>query len=142
MPVSDLDLYQIDEMISFGAFLKYDFEIERQDNAFFAQGSLEIPIHCECVRCLKRFEKSLILSPWSCFLPLEGEEKVLVINDSVDLTPYLREDIVLALPQHPLCDPDCGGLKPVQQPDDIRSTRRVGEESSNPRWSDLDKLKL
>ena len=33
-----------------------------------------------------------------------------VVNDCVDLTPYLREDILLELPQHPLCDPECRGL--------------------------------
>lgn len=142
LPAAELDLNQIDGMIAVGEFLKYDLEIEKQEKAFFVHGSLEIPLRCECVRCLKGFEKGLILSDWNCLLPLEGEEKVLVSNDSVDLTPYLREDIVLALPQHPLCEPDCGGLNLARQPDGIRPTDDVGEEKTMSRWSDLDKLKL
>ena len=41
----------------------------------------------------------------------EGEDRVAVDNDCVDLTPYLREDILLEFPQHPLCKPECRGLK-------------------------------
>ena len=48
-------------------------------------------------------------------MPLEGEEKANVINDLVDLTPYLREDIVLAFPQHPLCRPNAAGCKHPKQ---------------------------
>ncbi len=36
-------------------------------------------------------------------------------NDCVDLTPWVREDILLGFPQHPLCRPDCGGLKESQR---------------------------
>ncbi len=142
MPAAELDLNQIDEMIAFGELLTYDLEIERQEKAIFVHGSLEIPLRCECVRCLKEFDKGLSLSGWTCFLPLEGEEKVLVSNDSVDLTPYLREDIVLALPQHPLCEPDCGGLKSTRQPDEVEPIADDRQDKQMSRWSDLDKLKL
>ena len=55
------------------------------------------------------------VDPWIADLPLVGEEKVAVDNDCVDLTPYLREDILLAFPQHPLCEPDCRGLPKAPQ---------------------------
>ena len=38
----------------------------------------------------------------------------------VDLTPELRESILLALPSHPVCRTDCGGLCP-------RCGRRLAE---------------
>ena len=41
----------------------------------------------------------------------QGDDKALVVNDCLDLTPYVREDILLALPLHPLCGSDCGGLE-------------------------------
>jgi len=62
-----------------------------------------------------------------------------VINDSVDLTPYLREDIFLAFPQHPLCKSDCRGLA-ASQPDKGRKTTRPEPDASP--WAALDKLKL
>ena len=74
-------------------------------------GSLTLTLDCECVRCLKTFEHELKLTDWALHLPLEGEEKVPVENDCVDLTPFVREDILLEFPQHPLCKPDCRGLK-------------------------------
>ena len=50
------------------------------------------------------------IDAWTCHLPLQGEECAPVANDCVDLTPYMREDILLEFPQHPLCKPDCRGL--------------------------------
>ena len=65
---------------------------------------------CQCVRCLTSFRLPLELNGWTCHLPLQGEDRVKVLNDCVDLTPYVREDILLEIPQHPLCDPECRGL--------------------------------
>ena len=66
------------------------------------------------MRCLEDFEFELEPDPWTLYLPLEpleGDEAVSVKNDCVDLTPCVREDILLGFPQHPLCRPDCDGLK-------------------------------
>ena len=35
------------------------------------------------------------------------------MDDSVDLTAVIREDILLAFPAHPVCDPHCAGLAGV-----------------------------
>ena len=76
------------------------------------QGSLQLDAGLR-VRAVPEAVSTIDLN-WSIgpvTLPLEGEEEVPVINDCVDLTPYMREDILLAFPQHPLCEPDCGGLQ-------------------------------
>ncbi len=78
--------------------------------ASWCRGQLQLTLECECVRCLRPFQNHLVLKRWACHLPLLGEEKVLVVDDCVDLTPWLREDILLAYPQHPLCEPKCSGL--------------------------------
>jgi uncharacterized metal-binding protein YceD (DUF177 family) len=49
----------------------------------------------------------------------------------------VREDMLLEFPQHPLCKPECAGLK--------KKPRKPtgGEEEIEPsKWSELDKLKL
>jgi len=100
-----------------------------------------LPIQCECVRCLKTFEYVLELPDWTVLLPLEGEEKTPVDNDCVDLTPYVREDILLEFPQHPLCETECRGL-PVKQGKAKKATK-TGDSNQEPSaWSELDKLKL
>ena len=70
-------------------------------------------------------------------LPLEGDDKVSVNNDCVDLTPFVREDMLIEFPQHPLCKPECAGL--------IKKTKvhKAGMEEKEPSpWTELDKLKL
>lgn len=142
---AELELESGDEMISLHEPLAYDLDVQLMENALLVQGRLELPLDCECVRCLKRFRRVLTLPDWACHLPLEGEEKVLVVNDCVDLTPYIREDIFLAFPQHPLCDVECRGLKTSKG--EAESGPATGGDSgagggeASP-WSVLDRLKL
>jgi uncharacterized protein len=110
LPANDLDLEGVDELIRVEEPLQYDLEAEKLDDSILVQGTLALNLQCECVRCLKSFVYPLELTGWACHLPLEGDEKVPVANDSVDLTPYLREDILLEFPRHPLCKSDCSGL--------------------------------
>jgi uncharacterized metal-binding protein YceD (DUF177 family) len=75
-------------------------------------------------------------------LPLEGEDKVEAQGDFVDLTPYVREDILLALPQHPLCEAECKGL-PKGSAAKLKKVSGTGKFEEKPAaWSELDKLKL
>jgi len=73
---------------------------------------------------------------------LEGEEMVVVTNGCVDLTPYIREDIVLAFPQHPLCKPECSGLAGIQQQSEKSPGVAGKPEAASSTWAALDKLKL
>ena len=138
LPVAELDLGVSDEMIRTEQPLSYDLTVELLHDALLVQGSLTLPLDCECVRCLKKFKSELKLANWAVHLPLEGEDKVSVDNDCVDLTLFAREDILLSFPQHPLCKPDCAGLKPKSQ------ARKTAGEDKNRRetWAELDKLKL
>ncbi|MGO8766918.1 MAG: YceD family protein [Limisphaerales bacterium] len=133
LPVKDLDLDLHDEMIRAEKPLHYDLHIEKLHDAILVQGKLDISLDCQCVRCLKSFPQKLKLDHWALHLPLEGDEKVAVDNDCVDLTPFLREDILLEFPQHPLCKPDCQGLRKINE------KNRAQSESA---WSELNKLKL
>jgi uncharacterized protein len=138
MPVAELDLGVEDELVHTGKPLRYDLTVESLHDALLVQGSLVLPLDCECSRCLKKFKTELKLSPWALHLPLEGEDKVSIDNDCVDLTPFVREDILLDFPQHPLCKPECAGLK-------TKSKAPKAEDAGNPAsaaWAELDKLKL
>jgi uncharacterized metal-binding protein YceD (DUF177 family) len=139
---AELELDAIDEVIHVREPLRYDLEVQEMEGSFLVQGRLLLALDCDCVRCLKPFKLVIDLPDWVCHLPLEGEDKVSVVNDCVDLTPYIREDTVLAFPQHPLCDPDCGGLDKTQdKPGKSPGTERKPEADSSA-WSALDKLKL
>jgi uncharacterized protein len=137
LDAGELDFGIQDEMIRVGRPLRYDLTVEKVHDALLVTGSLQLVLDCQCVRCLKKFEHKILLDHWTCHVPLAGEDKVPVISDCVDLTPFVREDILLEFPPHPLCKPECGGInkgKALKTGD-----RDVATPSA---WSELDKLKL
>ena len=141
LPVADLDVDNLDELVHVPKPLSYDLEIQKLDNAVLVQGTLSLVLNCECARCLKPFQQPLTLEHWACHLPLEGEDRVETVSDFVDLTPYMREDIVLAFPHPPLCKPDRSGLASTQKTTD-RSPVAAESEPASAAWAALDKLKL
>ncbi|MBM3834517.1 MAG: hypothetical protein FJ403_14850 [Verrucomicrobia bacterium] len=138
----DLELGEMDELIQVSQPIHYELSVERLSNRVLVRGTLRLTLNCECVRCLKSFQKTLEINDWTCDLPLDGEEKVPVGNDCVDLTPFMREDILLSFPQHPLCEPECSGLPkaPLKHSQPASGASETGEVSSA--WAELNKLKL
>jgi len=137
---AELDFGLRDDMFNISLPVKYDLEAEMVDDAMLVRGRLSAELECECVRCLKSFTRPLELPELTLHLPLTGEEAVTIDNDNVDLTPYLREDMILEFPQHPLCKPDCAGLKKI----DKNQAPKTGDEpeSAASAWAELNKLKL
>ena len=142
LPPAELDLDNVDELIRVEHPLQYELQVQRLDQDLLVHGSLKLMLECECARCLKPFQRQLDFEHWACHLPLEGEEKVKMVSDCVDLTPHIREDILLAFPQHPLCESECGGLKnpPKIGAKGSSGAKHIDETSSA--WAELNKLKL
>jgi len=142
LPAAELDIQTRDDMIRVTRPLEYDLEVQHMDGGLLVQGRLELPLECQCVRCLKTFEHRVRLDPWHCHVPLEGEEAVAVANDCVDLTPAVREDILLEFPQHPLCNPECRGLPKAVPGKPKEPTGKGAVGAGSPAWAELNKLKL
>jgi uncharacterized protein len=103
-------------------------------------GRLEADLECDCGRCLKTFRETLLVPDFALLLPLEGEDAIKLDGDFADLTPYLREDTLLALPTNPLCKPECRGLARKASARDSRLEASKGEGPSP--WAALDQLEL
>ena len=140
----ELDMETLDELVEADEPLDYDLTAERAGDNILLRGRLTMRLQCECARCLRPFVHRVELPEWSCLLPLAGEEKIGLINVSADLTPYLREDTFLAFPQHPLCEPGCGGSPKWTGGDGkpLKIKEACGEPSEASVWSKLDNLKL
>ena len=137
----ELDIETRDEAIRVGGPLAYQIEVQKLEGGLLLEGELRLVLECQCVRCLKPFSYNLILDNWTNHLPLQGEEAVPVNNDCVDLTPHIREDILLGFPQHPLCDPECGGLPAFGRR--AKDTSSTGQpDHGSPAWNELNKLKF
>src|SRR5262249_50890595 len=84
-----------------GGSLRYALDLGISEGALWATGSLIQPVELRCVRCLESFPFQIKVKAFSLHLELTGPEVI-------DLTPYLREDILLNLPPHPHCDREGG----------------------------------
>jgi len=134
MTPDELEIGIEDNLVHVNEPLHYALEVQQMEDSLLVQGTLKLTLDCECARCLKPFHYQLNFDAWTAHIPLQGEEKAAIVNDVVDLTPYVREDIVLAFPQRPLCGPDCKGLPGGDASEKSPLT-------SNP-WAELNKLKL
>ena len=139
LPLEELELDLNDEVILPSGPLEYDLNAQELDDALLVQGTLRLPLDMHCVRCLKKFSYPLELEDWTCHLPLTGEDAVVLEGDLVNLTPQIREDILLALPQHPLCEEGCVGLR---KPAAFQEEPGETSVTTSSAWDELDKLKL
>ena len=115
--------------------LRYSLDLGISEGALWASGALTQPVELKCVRCLEPFPFDIEVKAFSLHLDLTGPELV-------DLTPYLREDILLNLPAHPHCDREGGRKCPTANVVQSEDTTSGAAPKAQPDWSALDKLKL
>ena len=109
------------------------------------QGTINSALNVICDRCDEEF-------PWQLECTDVCHEYENAFGTTVDLTDDLREDILVALPQHFLCTEECRGLCPTcgqnlnhgscdcPPPEDEAEPPEVSDQASP--WSQLDHLKL
>jgi uncharacterized metal-binding protein YceD (DUF177 family) len=134
-----------DELFRFENPMSYDLTVTRQPQELFVEGTWQITLRCTCSRCLDSFDLTVENDPMTLLIPLTGEEAAPRDGDFADLTSYLREDTFLALPTHPLCNPECRGLSPNAVARDSRIeglSSLDGTSETSGLWDALDKLKL
>jgi uncharacterized protein len=109
----------------------YTLDAGLSGGGLFATGRLGVETRMQCVRCLETFSRRITVPDFAIQVELEGKE-------SVDLTDYFREDILINLPANPRCD--WNGASECQ----AKFQDTAVEESSGGRdiWGDLDRLKL
>ena len=108
-------------------------DVGLSEGGIFATGLLSVPVQLECVKCLRAFETTLTVPDFAAQVELEGRE-------SVDLTPEIREDILLVLPSHPRCDAD--GRTKCPATFQSAPAAPLTEEVDRSTWDALDQLKL
>jgi uncharacterized metal-binding protein YceD (DUF177 family) len=114
--------------------LRYALDVGISDGALWATGELRQPVELHCVRCLEAFAFDIHVKDFTVHTELTGPEEL-------DLTPFVREDILLNLPPYPHCDREGGRVCPaplaLKNPPDGQVL-----EARPPDWSALDQLKL
>lgn len=116
--------------------MQYQIDVGVAEGSLWANGSLRQPVELTCVACLEKFVHPINVPSFAIHTELRGPEMV-------DLSPFMREDILLNLPAHPRCDSE-GARKckaTIKQADAGREDKERGVKREHD-WGELDKLKL
>src|SRR5271155_3116581 len=95
LPAAEAGLDCPDELVHARKPVRYNLTVQKSGSDVLVQGEVGLVLDCECSRCLKPFQERLKLEHWTALVPLQGPEKAAIKDDCVDLTPFLREDILL-----------------------------------------------
>jgi uncharacterized protein len=111
----------------------YALDVGTSADGLWATGEMSVDVELHCVRCLEAFVYPAHVSEVALQVELPPGE-------TVDLTPHLREDILLALPDYPHCDWSgervCPGRRETEAP--------TADEPARPpsAWETLDQIKI
>ena len=125
----------------------------RSGQELFFRGSLGGDIEGVCSRCLKRYSFPLEKRFEFILTPEPGSAKSRGLNrdelglsfyavEEINLSPYIREQLLLALPMRPLCEDDCRGLCVDCGANLNEESCRCASSSDDPRMAFFRTLKL
>ena len=115
--------------------------LTRTTRGALARGQFSTKLEVECVRCLESFQLALIVPMEEMFTFSAASDPTYLIDEGwLDLRQPLREQILLALPMHSLCRPDCRGLCPNCGQNLNEGQCTCSTEDIDPRLADLRKL--
>lgn len=111
----------------------YALEVGLSGGGLFATGTLRARVELQCVACLQPFPFEAVVDSFAAQIEIDGRE-------TVDLTPSVREELLLALPNHPRCDWNNGSSCSFKTPEE--SGRSPDPTAATEIWGELDKLKF
>ncbi|RZS87004.1 uncharacterized protein EV189_2423 [Motilibacter rhizosphaerae] len=126
-----------------GSTMELELRLEAVMEGVLVSGTAQGQVRGECVRCLEPLEETLEVDlqelyayPGSSSAEADEDEVHQLEGDLLDLEPVVRDAVVLALPQQPVCEEDCAGLCVecgARLSDDPEHTH----EALDPRWAAL-----
>ena len=86
--------------------IQYDLHAQCVSHELIVTGSVGADICFTCARCADKFTARVEDHAFFC------EKEVENLHETLDLTDEVRETIILAFPNYPLCGESCRGLCP------------------------------
>ena len=116
--------------------VQYGLYAQHVSEELIVRGSLSVPLGLRCTRCSEFFSTTVTDSDFLRAYPASED------TDSVDITPDMREDLLLHIPSFPVCSEECKGLC-AQCGVDLNKGACTCENGDQPNpWSALDDLEL
>jgi uncharacterized protein len=126
-------------------FLKGAIRFTRTHEGLLAQGRLQTEVESDCVRCLTDVALPLSVKFQDLFYyPADravDSDLVIPEDGNIEFGPLIREDVLLSIPMHTLCKPDCAGLCPTCGQNKNEGDCTCADETVDPRWADLEALR-
>ena len=133
-----------------GSEVSADIVLDAVSGGIAVAGQVRAPWEGECRRCLGPVAGEVVAHVRELYRPAEpgfrglpgeaDEETYPLAGDHLDLTPLVRDAVLLALPIAPLCRPDCAGLCCTCGADRNEAPCDCAS-AADPRWAALDPLR-
>lgn len=128
-----------------GAEVELDLRLEAVVEGVLVSGVVSAPTAGECSRCLDELSGQVEVELTELFAypdsatdsSTDDDEVSRVVDDLIDLEPVVRDAVLLALPQVPLCSEDCRGLCPECGGKWAELGPDHRHETIDPRWAAL-----
>jgi len=122
----DEELPDLDKDLRLRAPVRGEITLIRTTDGVLVTGTLHTAVELDCDRCLEPFVTPVeidleedflatvdVLTGLPLEIPDDADPATLIDSQHVlDLTEVMRQNIIVALPMHPVCRPDCLGLCP------------------------------
>ena len=117
-------------------FIFYKLQCQMAGRDLLVTGSVKLAVKAQCARCLRKLDK--VVEAINVCHHFEG-----VSDREIDITPEIREDVLMAMPFTFLCDDDCKGLCMRCGANlNIESCKCKPEKKGPSAWDSLNSLKL
>lgn len=151
--VLDEDITPLTEGMSF-APLQGDIRFTRTEDGVLVTGHLQTAVELPCRRCAALYTETIAVELEEEFHaaydvytglrlpPRDTDEAETMIDEQhmLDLSEVIRQNVLLAVPPFPLCQPDCKGLCPYCGQDLNDGPCNCKQEETDTRWSALQAL--
>jgi uncharacterized protein len=132
-----------------GSDLTLDLLLQSVTEGVYVSGKVSGRLVGECGRCLRAIDDKITVDIGEMFAyensttdeTTEEDEMGRVRDDLIDLEPAVRDALVLALPQNPVCREDCPGLCPDCGVPWDELPDGHGHELLDSRWAELSKIR-
>lgn len=120
-------------------------EVSRTTSGWALRLLAEVVVAGPCARCLERAELSVEIEAREVDQPASRDEELrspYVYEGVLDASGWLHDALVLALPEKPLCRPDCAGICEVcgASLNDIDPETHSHPRAPDPRFAKLREL--
>jgi uncharacterized protein len=131
--------------VAAGADVSLDVRLESVMEGVLVSGTASAPVTGQCARCLDPLVDQLEVELIELFTypdtatdnSTDPDEVSRVVDGLVDLEQVVRDAVLLALPQAPLCSEDCSGLCPECGDKRAELGTDHRHEKMDPRWTVL-----